>query len=310
MSTVNNEWPDMRSVEAFAAVVSCGSMTAAANVLSVSQPAVTRMVRDLEMRVGFQLFERNGPKISVTEKGMKFYEESQRVMANLTQLAERAQAIRDEKIPAIDIIATPTMSGGLVAPTLSKLADLLPDFIHIETTTSERVQHALRQRTADLGFTALPNDMDQLNCLASFRSNLVAVVQEGSRYDTPEPLPMSVFETERLATIKTGYRMRREIDRALDDHDIQPISQIVTNSSMSAAMAAREGLGIAICDPITAVGTPIRGVSVRPLSASIKYDWGLFASEGNALKAQLNLVIDAMAETSERIVRHVTALSK
>ncbi|MDP5218976.1 LysR family transcriptional regulator [Ruegeria sp. 2205SS24-7] len=306
---MNNERPDIRSVEAFAAVVSCGSMTAAANVLSVSQPAVTRMVRDLEKRVGFDLFDRNGPKISLTDKGMKFYEESQRVMSNLTQLTQRAHAIRDERIAAIDIIATPTMSAGLVAPTLSSLTDLLPDFIHVETTTSERVLHALRQRTADLGFTAFPADHGQLSCLAWFESRLVAVVKQGGQYDIPAPLPLSVFETERLATIENSYRIRRAINRSLEKKRVTPISEIATNSSLSAAMAAREGLGIAICDPITAIGVPIEGVSIRPLAVEIKYDWGLFSSEENAMKDQLNLVVDAFTKRSEHIVSHVASLS-
>lgn len=309
MSTKNNERPDIRSVEAFAAVVSCGSMTAAAQILSISQPAVTRMVRDLETRVGFSLFERNGPRISPTEKGMKFFEESQRVLANLAQLTERADAIRDEKIAAIDIVATPTMSAGIVAPVLSRIADVLPDFIHVETTTAEHVAHALRQRTTDLGFTACPVDQDRLKCLARFESSLVAIVQEGGIFDRPEPLSLSVFATETLATVSNRFRMRRAINQAFDAQHVKPVVEIATNSSLSAAMAARAGLGIAICDPVTAHGVPVKGISIRPLEAPIKYDWGLFANDDNAMKDHLNLIIDAFTEESERIVRSIAKLS-
>ena len=309
MSTKNNDRPDIRSVEAFVAVVSCGSMTAAAQMLSVSQPAVTRMVRDLETRVGFSLFERNGPKISPTEKGMKFFEESQRVMANFTQLTKRAHAIRDERIAAIDIVATPTMSAGLVAPILARVADVLPDFVHIETTTSERVIHALRQNTADLGLSAFPMDYDRLKCLARFESGLVAIVQEGSRFDRPEPLPLSVFATETLATIGNSYRIRRAINMALETENIRPISEIATNSSLSAAMAARAGLGVAICDPVTALGVPVKGTSIRPLSVQIKYDWGLFAKDVTTARDHLDLVTDAFVSESEQIVQKVAALN-
>lgn len=308
MSTKNNERPDIRSVEAFTAVVSCGSMTAAAQSLSISQPAVTRMVRDLEKRVGFSLFQRNGPKISPTEKGMKFFEESQRVMANLTQLTSRAHAIRDERIAAIDIVATPTMSAGLVAPILSRLKEAMPDFVHVETTNSERVIHALRQHTADLGFSAIPLDYERLKCLARFESYLVAVVQEDGPFDRPEPLPISIFSKETLATIGGGYRIRSAINRTLEEHRVRPVSEIATNSSLSAAMAARAGLGIAICDPVTALGVPVKGVSVRPLSVQIKYDWGLFVPGENAVKDHLDLVTDAFANESERIVRGVADL--
>jgi len=259
--------------------------------------------------VGFVLFERNGPKISPTLKGMKFFEESQRVMANLSQLTERAHAIRDERLSAIDIVATPTMSAGLVGPVLARVSEVLPDFVYVETTTSERVLHALRQRTADLGFTAYPGAHDQLKCLARFKSSVVAVVKTGSRYDQEDPIPLSVFASERMATICNGYGIRDAINRALADEGVRPVSEIATNSSLSAAMAAKAGLGVALCDPVTAVGVPAEGVSIRPLSANIEYAWGLFANDENPLKDRLNLVVDACFSESERIVKRVAELS-
>lgn len=309
MSIKNNERPDIRTLEAFTAVVSCGSMTGAAQMLDISQPAVTRMIRDLEKRVGFNLFERNGPKISPTEKGMVFFEESRRVIANLTHLTNRAHAIRDGRMAAIDIVATPTMSAGLVASILSRIKSVLPDFIHVETTNAERVVHALRQRTADLGFSAFPLEHERLECLERFESTLVALVQEGGPHDTPEPLPITVFADERLATVGNNYRIRRAINRSLDDHNVKPASEFVTNSSLNAAMAARAGLGIGICDPVTAFGVPISGVSIRPIAQPIPYSWGLFAADGKVMGDQLNLVTEAFAIESKEIIRKVANIS-
>lgn len=308
MSIRNTERPDIRTLEAFTAVVSCGSMTGAAQMLHISQPAVTRMIRDLEKRVGFDLFERNGPKISPTDKGMQFFEESRRVIANLAHLTNRAHAIRDGRIAAIDIVATPTMSAGLVASILSRIKTILPDFVHVETTTAERVVHALRQRTADLGMSAFPLDHDRLECLERFQSTLVALVQKGGPHDIQEPLSLTVFAKERLATVGNSYRIRHAIDRSLDDHGVKPACEFVTNSSINAAMAARAGLGIAICDPVTAYGVPISGVSIRPIAKPISYSWGLFAADAKVMGDQLNLVTEAFAIESKEIIRKVGLL--
>ena len=75
-------------------------------------------------------------------------------------------------------------------------------------------------------------------------------------------------------------------------------------------MAARAGLGIALCDPVTALGVPVEGVSIRPLSAKIGYAWGLFANDENPLKDRLNLVIEACVAESEQIVQSVDSLWK
>nr|WP_306264952.1 LysR family transcriptional regulator [Pararhizobium sp. IMCC3301] len=308
MSTKNNERPDIRTLEAFTAVVSCGSMTGAAQMLQISQPAVTRMIRVLENQVGFNLFERNGPKISPTDKGMLFFEESRRVIANLTHLTNRAHAIRDGRIAAIDIVATPTMSAGLVASILARVKNVLPDFVHVETTSAERVVHALRQRTADLGFSAFPLEHERLECLERFESTLVALVQEGGPHDIPEPLSLTVFAKERLATVGNSYRIRHAINRSLDDQGVTPAYEFVTNSSINAAMAARAGLGIGICDPVTAYGVPISGVSIRPIAKPIPYSWGLFAADAKILGDQLNLVTEAFAIESKEIIRKVEGL--
>jgi DNA-binding transcriptional LysR family regulator len=309
MSIKNSERPDIRTLEAFIAVVSCGSMTGAAQILEISQPAVTRMIRDLEKRVGIDLFERNGPRISPTEKGMLFFEESRRVIANFSHLTNRAHAIRDGRIAAIDIVATPTMSAGLVSSILSRITDVLPDFIHVETTNAERVVHALRQRTADLGFSAFPLEHERLTCLARFESTLVALVQAGGPHDTPEPLSLTVFAHERLATVGNSYRIRHAINRSLDAYGVIPASEFVTNSSLNVAMAARAGLGIAICDPVTAFGVPISGVSIRPIAEPIPYGWGLFAADEKVMGDPLKLVTDAFSEESEEIIRKVASIS-
>ncbi|WP_330873452.1 LysR family transcriptional regulator [Rouxiella chamberiensis] len=60
---------DLRQLEAFSAVISSGSVTAAAKVLQRSQPAVSRLIQDLENAIGYPLFVRNGPRIHPTETG-------------------------------------------------------------------------------------------------------------------------------------------------------------------------------------------------------------------------------------------------
>jgi len=68
------------------------------------------------------------------------------------------------------------------------------------------------------------------------------------------------------AHLKTLYLlMHRHIRRENDiERAGKPSSEIATNSSLSAAMAARAGLGVALCDPVTVLGVPIDGVSIGP----------------------------------------------
>ena len=58
-----------RQIEAFRALMVSGSMTEAAQYLSVTQPAVSKIISQLESELGFSLFERRQGKLSPTDDG-------------------------------------------------------------------------------------------------------------------------------------------------------------------------------------------------------------------------------------------------
>ena len=85
---------NFKQVEAFQAAARLGSATAAAEALHVTQPAVSRMIGDLERAVGFALFERRGRGMQPTADGLLLYEEVQRAFQGLDRVAAAAEAIR------------------------------------------------------------------------------------------------------------------------------------------------------------------------------------------------------------------------
>lgn len=278
--------------------MSCGSMTGAAKQLGIGQPAVTRLVKELEADVGFQLFHRNGPRISPTDRGLRFHEEVQRLIAGLRQMRDRAEAIRDERLPAIDIAATPTMAGGLLGPTLHALGEDLPDHVNLQTMNAEHVARALRNRTADFGIAAFPMDYMGLTRHIICESRLVAAVASSSsvaeKY-ADRPVPLSLFETTRLVTVGNAYRVRHTIDGALEDAGVDPVQELSTNSSLNAVMAARSNVGVAIVDPVTAYGIPVEGVSILPLETPMPYFWGLLSDAARVFAPSQTRFVDAFA---------------
>src|SRR5436853_284312 len=64
---------DIWQLDAFCAVMTTGGITAAAQLLGRSQPAVTRQIQELETALGFPLLERSGRRVTPTEQGRKFH---------------------------------------------------------------------------------------------------------------------------------------------------------------------------------------------------------------------------------------------
>jgi DNA-binding transcriptional LysR family regulator len=83
---------DTRQLAAFCAVVDRRSFSQAAEVLGVSQPAVSLQIRALEERLGTQLIDRSGRRVEPTEAGLRLYRGAQRLLALEEQLVEEVAA--------------------------------------------------------------------------------------------------------------------------------------------------------------------------------------------------------------------------
>src|SRR5215212_7289365 len=79
---------DTKQLAAFCIVVERRSFSQAAEVLGVTQPAVSLQIRALEKRLGRQLLDRSGRRVEPTEAGLRLYRGAQRVLAAEEQLLD------------------------------------------------------------------------------------------------------------------------------------------------------------------------------------------------------------------------------
>ncbi|WP_234844389.1 LysR family transcriptional regulator, partial [Sinorhizobium meliloti] len=170
---------EIRELEAFLAVMSTGSITAAARLLDRSQSQVTRLIQDLEISVGFALFDRNGPKIAPSEKGIAFHAEAERFLSGIGHLRERARTIAEKEPQPIEIVAIPAFASGIIPLALAALPEkLLPRKIHLRSLPAEAAVQSVLARTADFCVTSLPADQPGLEVHGVFQGPCVAAVAE------------------------------------------------------------------------------------------------------------------------------------
>ena len=104
-----------RQIEAFRAAVALGSVTEAASALSVTQPAVSRLLADLEAELGFALFERIGRGVRATRQGRLLYEEVERSYIGLQAVRKRAALIRRGRAGSLRIAVMPAFAEAFAA---------------------------------------------------------------------------------------------------------------------------------------------------------------------------------------------------
>lgn len=137
MDNLSRCLPPLRALLALEAAVRCGSFTAAARELNVSQPAVSRQIKVLEEALGIAIFSREHRRVVLTDAG-KIYHES--VASCLVGIAEAGRNLARIASPErVTIYANYGLAAYWLMPRLTHYQDVNPD-IEIVVRTVEQEQ--------------------------------------------------------------------------------------------------------------------------------------------------------------------------
>lgn len=293
---------DTRQLEAFAAVITAGSVTGAARLLERSQPAITRLVQELEADIGYDLFLRKGPKVTPTAQGLLLFEEVERGLGALRRIRERAaQIARGESGPWL-VAATSALAVGLLPDALRTLeARDGARAVHLRTAPPEEVVHSVGSGAVHLGLASLPFEHEGLRAHWIGEVPCVAVLPEDDPLARRRQVPLAALAGRRLVTLQDPLRLRRRIAEALARQggaasDAPPALE--TNSSVNAMALVRAGLGLAVLEPITPRGLLPAGLVVRPLDTDIPYLFGVVSPQARPLPPELQALADALLQSA------------
>ncbi|WP_417586334.1 LysR substrate-binding domain-containing protein [Pararhodobacter oceanensis] len=267
-----------RQVEAFKAVVEAASVTAAANLMHISQPSVSRLLRSLEDSIGFALFERRKGRLVATAEAMLFYDEIQKYFHTMQRLAHTANDIRTLAHGQLRLGSFIALAISITPRVLRRFNQAHPQ-IHVscKTSQSRQIVDLVTARFADLGIVDPSAVTSAVRVEREWQFRCVCVLPKGH--------PLARFEVitaEHLAG-ETVIGLQREF---LTHHPsgaelyaaLEPNLRITVHQSIAACAMVSEGTGVAIVDPFTARHYAPHGIIVRPLKATIPFDIRIISS--------------------------------
>src|SRR5579859_8153172 len=114
---------ELRHLRYFVAVAGEENVSRAALKLHVSQPGISRQIRDLEGEIGFQLFERSAKSVRLTPAGMIFLQEARAVLQRAKEAVEKARAADGAASGVINVGYAPTLTVQILPPALRKFQE-------------------------------------------------------------------------------------------------------------------------------------------------------------------------------------------
>jgi len=255
---------NLRQVEAFRLVMLTGKMTAAAELMAVTQPAVSRLIRDFEIDLKLKLFERRGNQLIPTPQATTLLKEVERAFVGLNRIKAFAEEIGRQNAGMLRIAVMPALANGIMPRYLARFLKDRPN-IHVSLSgiPSTMVIEAVASGQADLGFADGP--LDRPGFLTESRPvPAVVAMPEGHRLAAYVTIGPADLEGEHMITLEPGTLFAMRVEVALAG--IPRASTIETRLSHTALSLVSEGVGITIIDPSSASDFQNRGVVVRPFS--------------------------------------------
>jgi DNA-binding transcriptional LysR family regulator len=288
---------EIRQLEAFAAVCVHGSVTAAARVLQRSQSVVSRQIQDLEGELGFTLFTRTRPQVTITHQGRQFSEEVRSVLSGLQHLDTRISEISRGQSRPLRIATTYSLGATLVATVLGQMERTAAAFeykMHIDIMGPAEVVQAVSDGQADIGVATLPLDLGRCHLHWSGQAPCVLAIPAGHRLAGSVTVDLDELGDTTVITMSNRSGLRHRLATALLQNMIKPRRQVETSSYMNALMLVRAGVGVALMDPFTAHQVTVDSVVYRPIDRYMPYLIGVMSHPNRGLHQDGLALVQAM----------------
>ena len=185
---------DLNKARTFVEVVDSGSITAAANRLLRTQQAISSQLQQLEAEVNLNLFDRQGPKIILTEDGERLF---QQFKPHVLAMESAVQDLKSEKQHAGGVIRL----GAWVEQAVSYLPEMIQKFkqLHplVEFTLllaeDAEIEQMLIDNRVDFGFQVYCQDKKLFKCEPVYRQPLLPVISR--RFLTRHKAPTCIEDT-------------------------------------------------------------------------------------------------------------------
>jgi DNA-binding transcriptional LysR family regulator len=253
----------MRGLECLVAIVEEGSLTKAAAVLHMSQPALSHQIAAIERELGTPVIERLPRGIRPTAAGLVAVAEARIALAAASKLVTSARGAAAGTSGRIRIACAETMTGWLLAPVLRSWHRRFPqvELDLKEFTSADRMLEFLLAGGADIT-VAPPPTVTAAHVENLGSEEIVVVAAPGHRFEAMDAVPLKELADEPLVHYVQDNGMATWVDRfAAEREVILPRPAVRTGSPRTAAQLAAAGMGVAIV-PASAL-TPWPDATVR-----------------------------------------------
>lgn len=257
---------NLRHIEVFYAIMQAGSVTGAAHLLNVTQPAVSNVLRHAEQQLGFKLFERIAGRLQPTPEAYDLYPDVQEIFGRIGTLNRVVGEMRGGRVGRLAIAASPTLVNAYLPKAVALLQRHTPQ-AHVTVhglPTAIAIERVAR-REVDIGLVYAPVTDPGVVIEEIAGSAVACAINRKSTLARRRTLAPGDLAGINVVSTGASTRIGFGLKQACESAGLQtPAVSVEVNSSLVACLMAAEGVGVALVDLATVHQQAIPGVVFRP----------------------------------------------
>ncbi|MDT7836776.1 LysR family transcriptional regulator [Aquabacterium sp. OR-4] len=296
----------LRHIEVFHAVMRAGTVSGAAHLLHISQPAVTKVLQHAEAQLGLLLFERVRGKFYPTPEALRLFTEVDKLHADLVAIRRLAVSLKNGEAQTVKLSVTPALGAAVVPAAMTRWSLAQPDGrCELSTQHTRELVNALLLGEAELGLALHDPKHPGIRAepLASGRMMVLLPrkpARAGRRAGEAAGLPLAITELpSELIGLAGDDPLGLRLSQECEAQGVQLQFRITVQTYQLARALAEAGLGAAVVDPFTAASADRQRVVVRPLDPEMPVPLYLLTPSAMPLSQGARRLVRFLGEAAE-----------
>ena len=247
---------DIQQLKNFLVLCQTRNYREAAEQISIVQPALSRQIQQLEQEIGALLFNRNKRNVHLTEAGLYFQGECERIIQELEKASKRAAQIHKGEAGEIKIGHASSAMFSILPQFLVKLKNLLPDIkTQLIEISNRQLIDKLLNRQIDIGFA--PNILPpaEIGAKIVYQENFVVLLPENHPVSKENFTDLSILANEEfiLPPFSEGFGYVETLHQLCHQYGFHPKIAHESAYSTSVQRLVEAGMGVSI-EPLSSIG--------------------------------------------------------
>lgn len=301
---------NLRQVEAFKAVIENGTLSRAAEILYLSQPAMSKLIVNLELDTGLKLFDRHKGRLAPTEQAMLLYDEIDRIFAGLRQVDNAVEAIRRKEQGRIAIGVMPALAGPFVQRvTTAFLKERANVSCSVSARSSWGIVDWVVARKLDVGLVSEAIINPYVTMEPLMEQPMVCVMPLGHPLTAKKVIQPEDLDNLPFVTFPLDSDIGHRVDALFQSRGVKVQNVLVANWVLTVCEFVAAGLGVSLVHPLLASEFRQR-LAVRRFEPELSDNVHICRSADSRNARIVDIFVEQLRQTAKEVEQEMISASR